>query len=141
MRTSDPSWTGERPEDVPHTPGMTDVILVQDSATLTGAVKPEWIGEMITAWEHQLSARPEDEDQRKFTREVIEQYMALNRHHEGDAGELLLCGAVWLAATNAQGGAELLSLLKGGDVEMRYDIFYEDGARTRHFRLSIADLR
>lgn len=141
MRGSDPSWTGARPEDVPHTPGMTRVVLVQDGATLTGAVKPEWIHEMFAEWEHQLAARPEGEDKRGFTRQVISQYLALNRHREEDQGDLVLCGAVWLATTHPQGGEDLLALAKRGDAEIRYDIVNEDDTRTRRFKLSAVDLQ
>jgi hypothetical protein len=141
MRGSDPSWNGRRPEDVPHTAGMTDVVLVFGNATLRGSVQPERIDEMRGEWERQFAARPENEDRRAFTRRAISEHMALNRHRDEDTATVLLCGAVWLAAGHPQSGAEILAFMKRGDVEFRYDILFNDEAQEQRFRPSVTDFR
>lgn len=139
MRGSDPSWVGQRPEDVERYPGKAHIVLVMGEATLTAGFDPSAVDEMMDEWRHQLQARPPEMDERRFTRQVISQHMALNRHREGDTGELLICAAVWLAATNPDAG-EVLRLIKRGDVEFRYDITHEDNHQRTRFRLSAQDL-
>jgi hypothetical protein len=141
MRGSDPSWRAQRrPEELEHQKGMTDIVIVCGDATLAGVAEPAWVKEMIAEWEHQIIEKKPDKP-REFTRTVIAQYMALNRHHESDAGDLLLCGAVWLMATHDELGVENFHLLQRGDVEFRYDITENAEQRIRRFRLSKTDFR
>lgn len=139
MRGSDPSWVGKLPDEVEHVQGKTDIVVVMGEATLTAGVDPAGIDELMAEWMHQLEARPADMDERRFTRQVISQHLALNRHREDDAGELLICAAVWLAATNPENGADVLRLMKRGDIEFRYEITPDDENRQSRFRLSAAD--
>lgn len=140
MRGSDPTWKRNVPQLPPVEPGHIRIGIVQGTATLYGSITPAMIDEMVAEWQHQLDARPnQSEEPRAFTRKVISQYIALNRHRD-EEGEILICGAVWLTVTR-QDADELVALMRRGDAEVLYEIILEDESRQTRFRLSANDLR
>ncbi|MCJ2103818.1 hypothetical protein MKK70_00165 [Methylobacterium sp. E-041] len=136
-RGHDPDWDHVRPESVPPTPGHVRILLTLGDATMLGSVEPADIQEMVEEWRHQLAARKGDH--RVFTRRIISQYMALNQHR-GERAELLLCGALWLIVTKDD-TQEIVSLMRRGDIEVRYDIAFLDEEQQTRFRLGWRDLR
>jgi hypothetical protein len=140
MRGSDPTWVGVKPEDVRHARGMIGVVLTYGTATLTGSIEPIRVEDMLAEWIQQIADHPSADDPRKFTRRIIAEHLALNLHRDRDKGEILLCGAIWLATTHEEHGSGVLNSLKRGDVQIRYDITDDDQHERRRFRLSVEEL-
>lgn len=140
MRGSEPDWAKQPPGQIPHTPGTVRIVVVQETATLSGEIPPSAVPEMLAEWERQLRRRShKDIDERQFTREMLSKYLALNRHRQEDAAAVLLSGAIWLAVTDPQTRGAIKELVALGDVGVHYDVAFDDKVGARSFQLSVVD--